>query len=84
MFVGADIILPKNKGYNQFINQRTNIIKKYPPSSRFLKDRGVGGESYDCPCGQVISLEMLRIVMIGFAKFKNDGQSYHNVCVANS
>ena len=27
--------------------------------------------SYDCPCGQAMSYEMLRIVMIGFAKFKN-------------
>ena len=25
--------------------------------------------SYDCPCGQVMSYDMLRIVMIGFAKF---------------
>ena len=27
--------------------------------------------SYDCPSGQVVSYEMLRIVMIGFAKFNN-------------
>ena len=26
--------------------------------------------SYDCPCGQVMSYEMLRIIMIGFAKLK--------------
>ena len=26
--------------------------------------------SYDCPFGQVMSYEMLRIVMIGFAKLK--------------
>ena len=27
------------------------------------------GENYDCPIGQVMSYDMLRIVMIGFAKF---------------
>jgi hypothetical protein len=26
--------------------------------------------NYDCPCGQVMSYGMLRIVMVGFAKWK--------------
>ena len=33
---------------------------------------------------QVISDEMLRIVMIGFAKFKKQRQSYLNICASKS
>ena len=31
---------------------------------------GVFTLNYDCPCGQVMSDDMLRIVMIGFAKLE--------------
>ena len=37
--------------------------------------------SYDCPCGQVISLDTLRVVMMCLtAQLEGTGQSYHNFC----
>ena len=56
------------------------MIKKSPRISVFFLTENT--LSYDCPYGQVISLDWLRQVMSDCVALRRErGQSYHNVCI---
>ena len=46
------------------------LYSKHFPNKKRDTLNGVFTLNYDCPFGQVMSYEILRIAMIGFAKFE--------------